>query len=39
MGAVNWWLLALAFVVGLVLTLTLMIGRVTEEMPVSETDE
>ena len=33
---VNWWLMALAFVLGLALTLALMIRRVTREVPVSE---
>ncbi|WP_059016896.1 hypothetical protein [Mycobacterium sp. M26] len=35
MHDVNWWLMALAFVLGLVLTLVLMIGRVTREVPVT----
>jgi hypothetical protein len=32
---VNWWLLALAFLLGLVLTLVLTIGRVKREVPVN----
>ena len=36
MNDVNWWLMALAFVLGLALTLALMIRRVTREVPVSE---
>jgi len=35
MHDVNWWLMALAFALGLLLTLLLMIGRVTREVPVS----
>jgi hypothetical protein len=35
MHDVNWWLMALAFVLGLLLTLLLMIGRVTREVPVT----
>ncbi|WP_328360722.1 hypothetical protein OG976_08905 [Mycobacterium sp. NBC_00419] len=34
MHDVNWWLMALAFALGLVLTLVLVIGRVTREVPV-----
>lgn len=34
MHDVNWWLIALSFVLGLALTLVLMIGRVTREVPV-----
>ncbi len=37
MRDVNWWLMALAFLLGLVLTLGLMIRRVTREVPVSHT--
>jgi uncharacterized membrane protein ArfC len=33
---VNWWLLALAFVLGLLLTLASMIRRVTREAPITE---
>lgn len=33
MQHVNWWLMALAFVLGLVLTLALMIRRVKREVP------
>ena len=33
MQNVNWWLMALAFVLGLVLTLALMIRRVKREVP------
>ena len=33
MQNVNWWLMALAFVLGLVLTLALMIRRVEREVP------
>ncbi|BBZ77666.1 hypothetical protein MANY_30030 [Mycolicibacterium anyangense] len=36
MHDVNWWLMALAFVLGLALTLVLMIGRVTREVPVTQ---
>jgi hypothetical protein len=35
MNDVNWWLMALAFVLGLALTFALMIRRVTREVPVS----
>jgi hypothetical protein len=35
MHDVNWWLMALAFVLGLLLTFLLMIGRVTREVPVT----
>ncbi len=34
MNDVNWWLMALAFLLGLVLTLAFMIRRVTREVPV-----
>jgi uncharacterized membrane protein ArfC len=34
MDDVNWWLIALAFALGLVLTFALTIRRVTREMPV-----
>ncbi|MFN8226536.1 MAG: hypothetical protein U0R18_07400 [Mycobacterium sp.] len=34
MHDVNWWLMALAFLLGLVLTFLLMIGRVTREVPI-----
>ncbi|MEI6252068.1 MAG: hypothetical protein WCP30_04630 [Mycobacteriaceae bacterium] len=34
MHDVNWWLMALAFMLGLLLTFLLMIGRVTREVPV-----
>ena len=37
MHDVNWWLMALAFVLGLLLTFLLMIGRVTREVPVTHT--
>jgi uncharacterized membrane protein ArfC len=33
MHNVNWWLMALAFLLGLVLTLFLLIGRVKREVP------
>ena len=36
MRGVNWWLMAIAFVLGLVLTLLLMIGRVKREVPIYE---
>lgn len=35
MNDVNWWLVALAFLLGLVLTGVFMIRRVTREVPVS----
>ncbi len=35
MHDVNWWLMALAFLIGLVLTFALMIRRVTREVPVT----
>ncbi len=35
MHDVNWWLMTLAFLIGLVLTLALMIRRVTREVPVT----
>jgi flagellar biogenesis protein FliO len=31
----NWWLMALSFVLGLVLTFALMVRRVKREVPVS----
>ncbi|MDV3129812.1 hypothetical protein M1247_33245 [Mycobacterium sp. 21AC1] len=34
MSDVNWWLMVLAFVLGLVLTLALTVRRVTREVPV-----
>ncbi|TPW92217.1 hypothetical protein FKW78_24195, partial [Mycolicibacterium fortuitum] len=34
MSDVNWWLMALAFVLGLVLTLALTLRRVKREVPV-----
>ncbi len=34
MSDVNWWLMALAFALGLVLTLALTIRRVQREVPV-----
>lgn len=37
MRDVNWWLMTLAFLLGLVLTLGLMIRRVTREVPVTHT--
>ena len=37
MHDVNWWLMTLAFLVGLVVTFALMIRRVTREVPVSHT--
>jgi hypothetical protein len=37
MHDVNWWLMALAFLLGLLLTLALMIRRVTREVPVVHT--
>jgi hypothetical protein len=37
MRDVNWWLMALAFLLGLVLTLALTIRKVTREVPVSHT--
>jgi hypothetical protein len=36
MGHVNYWLLALSFVLGLVLTLAFMISKVTREVPVPD---
>ena len=36
MSDVNWWLMALAFVLGLVLTFALTVRRVTREVPVYE---
>jgi uncharacterized membrane protein ArfC len=35
MDHVNWWLIGLAFVLGLLLTFALTIRRVTREVPVS----
>ena len=35
MHDVNWWLMALAFLIGLVLTLALTIRKVTREVPVT----
>ena len=35
MNDVNWWLMALAFVLGLLLTFAMMIRRVTREVPVT----
>jgi uncharacterized membrane protein ArfC len=32
---VNWWLMALAFAIGLVLTGSFMVGKVTREVPAS----
>ena len=37
MHDVNWWLMALSFLVGLVLTFALMIRKVTREVPVTHT--
>ena len=37
MHDVNWWLMALAFVIGLVLTFALMIRKVTREVPITHT--
>lgn len=37
MEDLNWWLMALAFVLGLLLTLAMMIRRVTREVPVTHT--
>ncbi|MCW1957762.1 MAG: hypothetical protein KIH64_004295 [Mycobacterium sp.] len=37
MHNVNWWLMALAFLLGLLLTLAMMIRRVTREVPVVHT--
>ncbi len=36
MSDVNWWLMALAFVLGLLLTFAMMIRRVTREVPVTQ---
>ena len=36
MQDVNWWLMALASVLGLALTFALMIRRVTREVPITE---
>ncbi|WP_175616141.1 hypothetical protein [Mycobacterium sp. GA-1841] len=36
MSDVNWWLMALSFVLGLVLTLALTLRRVKREVPVYE---
>jgi hypothetical protein len=35
MTDVNWWLLALAFILGLALTFVLMVRRVHREVPVT----
>lgn len=35
MHSANWWMMALSFVLGLLLTLALMVRRVTREVPVS----
>ena len=37
MHDVNWWLMALAFLIGLVLTFALMIRKVTREVPITHT--
>lgn len=37
MHDVNWWLMAVAFVLGLILTLFLTIGRVKGEVPEDST--
>mgnify|MGYP001220302493 CR=1 FL=1 len=37
MHDVNWWLMTLSFLIGLVLTLVLMIRKVTREVPVTHT--
>lgn len=37
MHDVNWWLMALSFLIGLVLTFLLMIRKVTREVPVTQT--
>ena len=37
MHDVNWWLMALSFLAGLVLTFLVMIGKVTREVPVTQT--
>ena len=37
MGDVNWWLMALAFALGLLLTFAMMIRKVTREVPVTHT--
>ena len=37
MHDLNWWLMALAFLLGLVLTLALMIRKVTREVPITHT--
>ncbi len=34
MPELNWWLMALAFLLGLLLTFAMMIRRVTREVPV-----
>ena len=36
MEDVNWWLMALAFVLGLLLTFAFMIRRVTREVPITQ---
>ena len=37
MHDVNWWLMTLSFLIGLVLTLVLMIRKVTREVRVTHT--
>ena len=37
MHDLNWWLMTLAFLIGLVLTFVMMIRRVTREVPVTHT--
>ena len=37
MHNLNWWLMALAFLIGLALTLGLMIRKVTREVPITHT--
>lgn len=39
MNDVNWWLMALAFVLGLALTLAFMVRRVVREVPVYGTTQ
>jgi flagellar biogenesis protein FliO len=39
MHDVNWWLMALAFVLGLVLTLAFTIRRVQREVPIAATKQ
>jgi uncharacterized membrane protein ArfC len=36
MHDINWWLMALAFLLGLVLTLFLTVGRVNGDAPVDQ---